>query len=128
MMTLTAAYSPGTLMASLSTGKIVILAMSTDQSFALLHCAACILMKRPTNIATALGCACGTLRRTSNNSSSSNSAATAAKAFEFTGFLAPEATQTQVYDAVGRSIVDGVLSGYTGTIFAYGQTGSGECL
>jgi Kinesin motor domain len=123
MMMLNAAYSPGTLMASLCTGKIQSV---LSHHYPLLHFTmTSIATANDSNHLLLFSCACVDCRRT-NSSSSSNSTAAVAKAFEFTGFLAPESTQTDVYDAVGRSIVDGVLSGYNGTIFAYGQTGSGQ--
>ena len=36
------------------------------------------------------------------------------------------ATQTEVYDATTRPIVDAALTGYNGTVFAYGQTSTGK--
>ena len=47
-------------------------------------------------------------------------------AFAFDHCYGPEATQPEVYDAVGRKVLDAAFEGYTGTIFAYGQTGSGK--
>ena len=42
-------------------------------------------------------------------------------------YVADEATeQSQIFDQVGKSIVDACLQGYNGSIFAYGQTGSGK--
>ena len=32
----------------------------------------------------------------------------------------------QVYNAVGKPLVDAVFSGFNGTLMAYGQTGTGE--
>eukprot|EP00913_Durusdinium_trenchii_P003781 g3502.t1 len=37
-----------------------------------------------------------------------------------------ETTQDEVYEKVGRPVVEDVLSGYNGTILAYGPTGSGK--
>jgi kinesin family protein 3/17 len=34
--------------------------------------------------------------------------------------------QLEVYNRIGRPIVESVLEGYNGTIFAYGQTGTGK--
>ena len=48
------------------------------------------------------------------------------KAFTFDRIFGTESTQAQVFDSVGRQVVDGVLHGFSGTIFAYGQTGSGK--
>ena len=36
------------------------------------------------------------------------------------------ATQEEVFQAVGKPVVDDVLAGYNGTVVAYGQTGSGK--
>ncbi|PVU87946.1 hypothetical protein BB561_006106 [Smittium simulii] len=42
-------------------------------------------------------------------------------------YIADQTTpQNQVFEIVGKTMVDKVLSGYNGTIFAYGQTGSGK--
>ena len=35
-------------------------------------------------------------------------------------------SQRDVYDQSARSIIEGVLKGFNGTVFAYGQTGSGK--
>jgi chromosomal replication initiation ATPase DnaA len=35
-------------------------------------------------------------------------------------------TQNDVFENVGKNIVDQCLRGYNGSIFAYGQTGSGK--
>jgi hypothetical protein len=40
--------------------------------------------------------------------------------------FASDATQEEVFDAVGAETIDNVLRGYNGTILAYGQTGSGK--
>lgn len=40
--------------------------------------------------------------------------------------FSPAMGTTEVYNKVGKPIVDGVLDGFNGTIFAYGQTGSGK--
>lgn len=37
-----------------------------------------------------------------------------------------ESSQEEVFEAVGRPVVEDVLEGYNGTLFAYGQTGSGK--
>ena len=47
-------------------------------------------------------------------------------AFAFDHCYGPEATQPEVYDDVGRKVLDAAFEGYNGTIFAYGQTGSGK--
>ncbi|KAJ1924562.1 Kinesin-like protein kif15 [Tieghemiomyces parasiticus] len=44
--------------------------------------------------------------------------------FDYVG--GPATEQRDMFDSVGRSIVDRCLEGYNGTIFAYGQTGSGK--
>ncbi|CAE8583001.1 unnamed protein product [Polarella glacialis] len=46
--------------------------------------------------------------------------------FQFDRAFGQEASQGEVYDDVGRPIVDDVLSGYNGTVLAYGPTGSGK--
>ena len=38
----------------------------------------------------------------------------------------PSTTTEDIYNSVGRDIVDGVVNGINGTIFAYGQTSSGK--
>ena len=46
--------------------------------------------------------------------------------FTFDTVFGPESTQAQVYEQVGKPVVEAVLEGYNATIFAYGQTGSGK--
>ncbi|KAI8870787.1 kinesin-domain-containing protein [Ramicandelaber brevisporus] len=46
--------------------------------------------------------------------------------FTFDHVGTPDTTQDQVFEAVGKSIVERCLEGYNGTIFAYGQTSSGK--
>ncbi|XP_070560392.1 uncharacterized protein [Ptychodera flava] len=46
--------------------------------------------------------------------------------FGFGSLFGPHTSQDEVFDSVAKSIVNGFLSGYNGTIFAYGQTGSGK--
>ena len=46
--------------------------------------------------------------------------------FSFDHVYGPRATQAQLYDDLGRQILDCAFEGYNGTIFAYGQTGSGK--
>ena len=60
------------------------------------------------------------LKRPSNKSSKSDFKATLDYLFKTT------TTQKQVFDRVGRPMVQAVLEGYNATIFAYGQTGSGK--
>ncbi|CAG9311877.1 unnamed protein product [Blepharisma stoltei] len=38
----------------------------------------------------------------------------------------PDATQAQIFEFIGKPIIEDVLTGYNGTVFAYGQTGSGK--
>jgi len=37
-----------------------------------------------------------------------------------------QSTQHDVFEGIGRKVVDNVMQGFNGTIFAYGQTGSGK--
>jgi len=46
--------------------------------------------------------------------------------FTFDHVFPPTATQSEVYEKLGRPTIEDVLTGYNGTIFAYGQTGSGK--
>ncbi|KAL9974095.1 hypothetical protein ACROYT_G011096 [Oculina patagonica] len=48
------------------------------------------------------------------------------KNFSFDHVADINATQEEVFGAVGKKIVEGCVAGYNGTIFAYGQTGSGK--
>lgn len=48
------------------------------------------------------------------------------KVFTFDSVFGPATTQAELYNATARTIVDGVLEGYNGTIVAYGQTGTGK--
>jgi len=38
----------------------------------------------------------------------------------------PQTQQKEVYEFVGKEMINDVLQGYNGTIFAYGQTSSGK--
>ncbi|KRX94448.1 Kinesin-like protein KIF15, partial [Trichinella pseudospiralis] len=51
---------------------------------------------------------------------------TYAKAFTFDRIADETTTQESMFACVGKSIIDGCIEGYNGTIFAYGQTGSGK--
>ena len=46
--------------------------------------------------------------------------------FAFDGIFGADASQAEVFEDVGRPLVDSALAGFNGTIFAYGQTGSGK--
>ena len=46
--------------------------------------------------------------------------------FTFDYVAGEETSQVDVFEAVGKSIINQCLLGYNGSIFAYGQTGSGK--
>lgn len=46
--------------------------------------------------------------------------------FQFDRAFGEQGSQSEVYNEVGRPIVDDVLSGYNATVLAYGPTGSGK--
>ncbi|GBG33339.1 Kinesin-related protein 3 [Hondaea fermentalgiana] len=46
--------------------------------------------------------------------------------FTFDRVFQPESTQAEVFESIGRPLVENVFEGYNGTIFAYGQTSSGK--
>eukprot|EP00761_Pharyngomonas_kirbyi_P005080 gb/GECH01005085.1/.p1 GENE.gb/GECH01005085.1/~~gb/GECH01005085.1/.p1 ORF type:complete len:1255 (+),score=357.08 gb/GECH01005085.1/:1-3765(+) len=46
--------------------------------------------------------------------------------FTFDQVAGPQSNQRNIFESVGRPLVDGCLDGYNGTVFAYGQTGSGK--
>jgi kinesin family protein 5 len=48
------------------------------------------------------------------------------KSLTFDTVFEETAAQSLVYEKVAKNIIDGVLSGYNGTLFAYGQTGTGK--
>lgn len=48
--------------------------------------------------------------------------------FQYDQIFPPDVTTRDIYDTVGRRIVDSTLKGINGTIFAYGQTSSGKVL
>ena len=48
--------------------------------------------------------------------------------FQYDQIFPPNVTTRDIYDTVGRRIVDSTLKGINGTIFAYGQTSSGKVL
>ena len=53
-------------------------------------------------------------------------AASTGLAFSFNHVLGEAATQADVYDAVGRPVVESVCAGVNGAILAFGQTSSGK--
>ena len=50
----------------------------------------------------------------------------AGKRYTFDGVFDHVASQDDIFEAVGRPVVDNVLRGYNGTVLAYGQTGAGK--
>ncbi|CAD5214983.1 unnamed protein product [Bursaphelenchus xylophilus] len=48
------------------------------------------------------------------------------KSYTFDHTFRPQCQQVQIFEKVGKAILNGVLEGFNGTIFAYGQTGSGK--
>jgi len=46
--------------------------------------------------------------------------------FTFDYVAAPDITQEDMFESVGRPVIESCLSGYNGTIFCYGQTGAGK--
>jgi hypothetical protein len=47
--------------------------------------------------------------------------------FSYT-FAATDIGNEEIYNEVGKPVVESVLDGYNGTVLAYGQTGSGEVM
>ncbi|KAL0243063.1 hypothetical protein GEMRC1_005624 [Eukaryota sp. GEM-RC1] len=52
--------------------------------------------------------------------------AAANKSFLFDAIFQPNASQADIYESVGKPVVNDVLEGFNGTILAYGQTGTGK--
>lgn len=46
--------------------------------------------------------------------------------FSFDKVFIPESSQKEVYEEIGKPIVESILEGFNGTILAYGQTSSGK--
>ena len=46
--------------------------------------------------------------------------------FTFDKVFGPTSKQKDVFEYIGRPVIDGIFKGYNGTIFAYGQTSSGK--
>ena len=46
--------------------------------------------------------------------------------YNFDGVFGHETTQRAIFDQSVKSIVEGVMQGFNGTVFAYGQTSSGK--
>jgi kinesin family member 5 len=46
--------------------------------------------------------------------------------FTFDRVFAPNSKQSEVFEYIGKPVVDSIFKGYNGTIFAYGQTSSGK--
>ncbi|XP_010555807.1 PREDICTED: kinesin-like protein KIN-UC isoform X2 [Tarenaya hassleriana] len=48
------------------------------------------------------------------------------ESYRFDEVFSETASQKRVYEGVAKPVVEGVLSGYNGTVMAYGQTGTGK--
>ncbi|XP_022193390.2 kinesin-like protein KIF11-B [Nilaparvata lugens] len=48
------------------------------------------------------------------------------KSLTFSKVFSPTSNQQNIYETVGRPLVNDILSGYSCTLFAYGQSGSGK--
>ncbi len=48
------------------------------------------------------------------------------KTFGFDGVFGEEANQSDIYELVGRPVVDYAMTGYNGSVYVYGQTGAGK--
>ena len=46
--------------------------------------------------------------------------------FTFDAVFGQDSTQTEIYERVGKPVVENLFKGFNGTIFAYGQTASGK--
>ncbi|KAL0483681.1 kinesin heavy chain [Acrasis kona] len=46
--------------------------------------------------------------------------------FTFDAVFGQDSTQAEIFDRVGKPVVENLFKGFNGTIFAYGQTGSGK--
>ena len=62
----------------------------------------------------------------SSASSASSDDERVRRKFAFDSCFGPESSQQEVYEDVGRPILQRAMDGYHSTIFAYGQTGSGK--
>lgn len=61
-----------------------------------------------------------------NNAVNSAAGLSTEHSFAFDGVFAPDSGQADVYERVGRPLVNGLFGGYNGALLAYGQTGSGK--
>ncbi|XP_065677172.1 kinesin-like protein KIF11 isoform X3 [Hydra vulgaris] len=48
------------------------------------------------------------------------------KKYKFDKILPIDSSNKEVYDSIGRPLLEGVIMGYNAALFAYGQTGSGK--
>ena len=48
------------------------------------------------------------------------------KSFTYDNVFSPDQEQEQIYNAIGKSVINNSYQGYNSCIFAYGQTGSGK--
>ncbi|CAG9331769.1 unnamed protein product [Blepharisma stoltei] len=46
--------------------------------------------------------------------------------FVYDKVFSPDTSQSDIFEFIGKPIIEDVLTGYNGTVFAYGQTGSGK--
>jgi DNA replication protein DnaC len=48
------------------------------------------------------------------------------KNFNYDNIFGYESKQNEIFEQTGKTVIDGVIKGFNGTIMVYGQTGSGK--
>ena len=66
------------------------------------------------------------ITRVSNRSITLGSASETWKQFTYDNVFDQESQQSDIFEQVGKPVVDAAIKGYNGSVFAYGQTGSGK--
>ena len=66
------------------------------------------------------------ITRVSNRSITLGSASETWKQFTYDNVFDQESQQIDIFEQVGKPVVDAAIKGYNGSVFAYGQTGSGK--
>ena len=66
------------------------------------------------------------ITRVSNRSITLGSASETWKQFTYDNVFDQQSQQIDIFEQVGKPVVDAAIKGYNGSVFAYGQTGSGK--
>jgi hypothetical protein len=66
------------------------------------------------------------IAKVTNHSITLGSRSETSKRFTFDNLFNHDSRQSDIFEEVGKPVVDAAIKGYNGSVFAYGQTGSGK--